>query len=253
MLDKINARKILSRYQTISLVTIEDIPEYVGHPQMTYGEEYFMAGHARNVAIEYAVDNGFDIVIFIDGDCMPEPDFIKSHAAILSIPSPCTTVGKRKEAIWGYDDQRMVSKINPIPIFHGKPTNVTNEFYFVDSGVLWTCNFGMNIAAISALYGINERLYGRREVFSSDFSGTWGGEDGFIGLECLYCKIPVYALEKGNNGVRHKEHPRPTGKYDHITFIDYLEERREDLLFRMGLFGMEHPEYKSKSELAGIK
>jgi hypothetical protein len=72
-------------------------------------------------------------------------------------------------------------------------------------------------------------------VFSTEFLGTWGGEDGFVGMECYYSGIPTYALPNGENGIIHQPHIRPLNKYDHPTFIPYLEAMREDLLTRMHL------------------
>ena len=42
-------------------------------------------------------------------------------------------------------------------------------------------------------------------------------------------------LPNGENGIIHQPHTRPLNKYDHPTFIPYLEAMREDLLTRMHL------------------
>lgn len=248
--ERVETMRYLKDHPSITLKVNTGMPEYVGHPQMNAGEEYFLAGHVRNIAIEYAYANEYDSVIFIDGDCMPEPDLISGHNELLDADTPRITIGKRKEIKWGLDDQRVASPSSLIRIFGpngGK--RITSEFYFVDSGVVWTCNFGINRKGIERLYEMNTQLYGRREVFSSEFSGTWGGEDGFLGLECLYGNIGVYSLKDGTNGIIHKEHERPVRKYDHITFIDYMEFRREELLARMNSFGMEVPPFVPRLEL----
>ena len=211
------------------------LPKYIGRPQMLYGEEYFCAGNVRNIAIQYMLSNGYDAVIFIDGDCPPSSDLITSHVKTLSRETPVVTVGRRLETKWGNFDQREKSPEFPINIFRATPYKVVEEPYFVDSGVVWTCNFGMNLPSVKYLREMNKTIYGRDEVFSSDFVGTWGGEDGFIGFECYYGGIDVIAVPRG--GVHHMEHPRPERKYDHITFLDMLEERRQELLYLLALNG----------------
>lgn len=230
-------------------VRFDEIPAHVGRPQMAPTVEYFMAGAARNKAIGLMAEFGCDGIVFIDGDCIPESGLIGAHAEVMSSGGPIATVGKRRDELWKYDDQRMASPDSPVHIFSDTPNRVTNEFYFVDSGVVWTCNFGLNKEAVDMLKNLNNRLYGRSEVFSTDFMGTWGGEDGFLGLECYYGGIPVWTLPDGKNGIVHKPHPRPIEKYEHHTFINFLESRREDLMYRLKLIGAECPDFVPKSIL----
>lgn len=226
-----------------------DPPEYAGNPQMNPGTEYFLAGHVRNTEIEYAVSHGYDIVIFIDGDCTPEPQLVESHERILGGVLPAVSVGKRREVVWGLEDQRMASPRSICHFFKNTPSIVDKEFWFVDSGVIWTCNVGLNISTIKAIRSLNQELYGREEVFSSDFHGTWGGEDGFLGLECFYSGIPVFALPDGENGIIHQPHMRPLSKYDHPAFMPFLETMREDLLYRMRLHGKYGGKYIPRTQM----
>ena len=222
----------------VKILKSDGYPEWVGHPQMNAGSDYFLTGYVRNAQVEYAIKNDFHYVIFIDGDCVPEPHLISAHVDTLSEKcSPIATVGRRREIIWNMEDQRMASPKSVCHLFADTPRLIDNEFWFVDSGVVWTCNFGLNMHAIKQLCSMNASLYGREEVFSSEFTGTWGGEDGFLGLECFYSGIPVYALPNGENGIIHQPHVRPMNKYDHPQFIPYLEAMREDLMARMHLHG----------------
>lgn len=230
-------RRAYSKLPFVEIKLCMSLPLYVGRPHMLYGEEYFCAGHMRNLAIDYMHRNGYDTVIFADGDCYPEPNLISGHQDILGRSEPVVTVGRRLEAKWNWADQRQKSPDFPIDIFKSVPYKVTEEVYYVDSGVVWTCNFGMNMAAIEFLANLNEKLYGRHETFSSDFLGTWGGEDGFIGFECYYGGIDLITLPIGTNGIRHNEHERPQKKYDHVTFLEVLEQRREELMYLLKLHG----------------
>ena len=72
--EALEARKKLAGNALIEYYPITSKPSYVGRPQMTYGEDWFLTGHVRNMAVEY-IDKHADIdaVVFIDGDCIPEP------------------------------------------------------------------------------------------------------------------------------------------------------------------------------------
>ena len=249
--EMVDCRKILSGNSLIEQVVVRDQPEHMGHPQMVYGEYHFLTGHVREVAIDYMVKNGYDIIVFIDGDCLPEPDLIKDHAAILGTAGgAAVTIGQRKEYMHGWVDQRMTDK-SKMEIFFKEPTEVKNEGYFVDSGVVWTCNFGMNADAVTHLRRLNQLLYSRYETFHSDFLGTWGGEDGFIGMECFYTGLPVYALPIGDNGIKHQYHDRRSAKYQHVSFISFLEAHREQLIFLLNLYKVnpEPIEFLPRSEI----
>ena len=248
--DMVDCRNILSRNSLIEQVVVRDRPEHIGHPQMEYGEEQFFAGHVREVAIDYMLANGYYAIVFIDGDCFPEPDLIKDHMSILAQTDSVISVGQRKESIYDWMDQRMIQQ-SEVSIFCDEPTVVTNEAYFVDSGVVWTCNFGLNTAAITHLRRLNGLLYDRCETFHSDFLGTWGGEDGFLGMECFYTGLPVIALPIGNNGVMHQYHDRESAKYKHSAFINFLEAHREQLIFLLNLHKVNDKpiEFKPRSEI----
>ena len=235
--ERVAALRKLKNHPVIEPFPISDRPPYVGRPQMVLGVPQFMTGYVRERAIAYMMANGYDQILFFDGDCIPEPDLVKDHVACLSCSSPAVTVGMRKESMYGWTDQR-TTETSHAHIFFGQPTPVTEEYMFVDSGVVWTCNFGMNRAAIDILIDTNKKIYGRAEVFPSDFLGTWGGEDGFVGLECFYRGIDVVALPIGNNGIRHKCHPRPERKYQHTAFIPNLESHREELLYLLDSYGL---------------
>lgn len=231
----VDCRRILSGQELVEQVIVRSLPDRIGHPQMVYGEYHFMAGHVREIAIDYMVKNGYDAIVFIDGDCIPEPDLIRDHASILDRESAVVTIGQRKEFMHEWVDQRLTAE-SKMAIFFDEPTPVTNEGYFVDSGVVWTCNFGMNLAAVNHLRRLNKTIYDRYETFYSDFHGTWGGEDGFIGLECFYTSVLVIALKNGTNGIKHQYHDRSSAKYQHTAFISFLEAHREQLIFLLNLY-----------------
>lgn len=250
--ERVEAMRAIGNHPLIEYFPVTKYPDYVGRPHMTAGVDWFLTGHVRNNAVAY-MDNHpeIDAVVFIDGDCIPERDLVAGHSEILGQEGLVVSVGKRKESIYGWDDQRCKEAEINTDIFHDVPCEVTSEELFVDSGVVWTCNFGMNRNAIDALRKLNNTLYGRNETFSSDFLGTWGGEDGFIGLECFYTGIPVFALANGDNGIRHQFHERSDSKYNHVAFLYFLEEQRERLLYLLDRYGLNsrHIKFVPREEL----
>jgi hypothetical protein len=247
---EINISKRAYTNPLVTIIVSSSLPKFIGRPQMNFHVPYFCAAHARNLGVYYAIEHSYEAIIFIDGDCFPEVDLVKSHKQLLESDDPTITVGRRCEAKYAWHDQREKDDIYPIPIFN-KPGRITREAFFVDSGVVWTCNMGINRKALDLLISTNKTLYGREELCSSDFCGTWGGEDGFIGLEALYLDITVLPICEANSGVRHNEHPRPLDKYDHETFIKYLEEKREELIYLMQANGIPCPRFMPKDIIVG--
>jgi len=220
----------------------------MGRPPMMPGVPPFGAGRCRDLALAMLYD--CDLVIFTDGDCIPLPQMVESHVAAME--PGCVTVGRRTECKWGSHDQREAIASRPIPIFTDKPGTVTSERYIADSGVVWTCNFGITGEAVKALSDLNGKLYGHRSVFSPAFAGRWGGEDGFVGMECFYGGIPIRTTPvMERDGVCHIEHPRPTNIYQHDAFLQLLESKRRELVYLFRSQGLYKGEFKTLAELVG--
>ena len=220
----------------------------MGRPPMIPGVPPFGAGRCRDLALCMLDD--CDLVIFTDGDCIPMPQMVESH---LDAAEPgCVTVGRRTECKWGSQDQREALESRAIHIFTGKPGTVTSERYIADSGVVWTCNFGITREAAKALCELNGMLYGHSSVFSPAFSGRWGGEDGFVGMECFYGGIPIRTTPvKERDGVCHIEHPRPPDVYQHGAFLQFLEAKRRELVYLLRSQGLYTGEFSTLAELVG--
>ena len=78
---------------------------------------------------------------------------------------------------------------------------------------------------------LNKKYFGRAEVFSNEFTGTWGGEDSFIGIQAHMCKIFITVVTNEKSGIRHIDHERPLNKYED-SFDEYLYSKI-DLLDEM--------------------
>lgn len=248
--EQAETRKAYADVPGCEFLAVSCVPDIIERPPMLPGLVPFCAGHCRDLAIEMLYD--VDLVVFIDGDCIPMPRMLESHVA--AYEEGCVTVGRRSEVKLNSNDQRQCSGSHPVPIFGKKSNYVTSERYIADSGVVWTCNFGITAGAVKAIRNLNEKLYGVGTVFHPDFCGRWGGEDGFLGMECFYGGIPIRTTPvMDSDGVSHIEHPRPKAKYDHQAFLAFIEVKRRELIFLLNAAGMYDGGFTGLDRLTGDK
>jgi hypothetical protein len=206
---------------------MNDVPEFVGRPNHLPEQDLFLTGYRRNQAIDMAIEDGCTSFVFIDGDCLPQPDLIAAHNRANSRNLPNLSVGRRREEKHGWKDQREFSpNLKHLKLFDRVDENVITDFELLKtSAITWSCNMSMNIQAVNRLKNFNQYYYGRPDIFHSDFLGTWGGEDGFIGVEAYYCNIFITVINDKKSGIKHIEHERPINKYSGDAFQIYLEQQ----------------------------
>lgn len=214
---------------TYKLYNAQDIPEYIGRPNIIPEQSLFLTGYRRNIAINDAIKDGCDSFICIDGDCIPQEDLIKSHIEAHNNSFPVVSVGRRREEKHSYKDQReVVNNLIRYGLFKGNsPQIVSTLELFKTSAITWSCNIGFNLKAIKLLKYLNNKYYGMDDVFHSNFLGTWGGEDGFIGIQAYLGGSKVVLLTDMKSGIKHIEHDRPSQKYSGESFVPYLTEQIE--------------------------
>ncbi len=198
------------------VLSMDNLPDYMGNPNTYEGETWFLAGFRRNQAIDIAIKENPELkgFVFIDGDCIPENGLVEEHGKYLKKSLPMICIGRRREDKHGGKDQRELARpLEPYRFFAFDTQVLTESYLFESSSVVWSCNVSFNRRSINALKIFNKKYYGRDEVFSSEFNGTWGGEDTFLGLEARLCSIPVVLVSGEKSGVWHKNHPRPERKY----------------------------------------
>ena len=183
----------------------------------------------RNLAIDRAIEDGCGVFVMIDGDCIPEENLVKAHLEVGSINVPSLTCGRRNDVKYGWKDQRDVDpKMKALSLFnHGNGFIIHNQDLLYKSSIVWTCNVAMNLSSIKIIKKLNLRYYGRSEVFSSEFLGTWGGEDGFLGIQANMSRIFINTISEEKAGIRHIDHPRPLSKYSDQQFGEYLKTHIE--------------------------
>lgn len=218
---------------TYKVYNEQDVPDFIGRPNTLPEQSLFLTGDRRNRAIAYAISDGCDSFVFIDGDCIPQEDLIKSHSENHSYPFPVLTCGRRREEKHEYKDQReVVPNLKQYNLFKMKEPQLINNFYLLKtSAITWSCNMGLNIECVRLLQLINKKYYGFNDVFHTNFLGTWGGEDGFIGIQSHLMGVKILLLSDMKSGIKHIEHDRPSNKYSGEAFTSYLDEQIE--LFKL--------------------
>lgn len=178
---------------------VSDIPTYCNRPYNMF------AGATRNTAISYIMKNYiYDIVVMIDGDCIPQPDLIQSHLNACNKSIPVLSVGKRIEEKYSWIDRRQKnSSLQHLNIF--QRDIIINDLSLLRQGLItWGCNLALNKYALKLIIKLNKLLYSEENLFNSIFNGGWGGEDSFLGMQAWIARVFIVVLKSG--AVEHIEH-----------------------------------------------
>lgn len=174
----------------------------------------FMAGRARDVGVDYAVSMGAYGMVFVDEDCIPQDDLVKSHMEYLKCDLPVISLGRRLEKEKSWQDPRELGDAGNLHLFSDRGSVVQSPTILANCLATWTCNMGINARAVRVLRAAMCRLCGKERLFHPAFDGKWGGEDAFLGYVAWAYKVVMAYLPYGANAVRHMDHPRPPSVYD---------------------------------------
>ena len=220
-----------SKYPDLN-VKIEVIYSEPKHLTRNPEGKIFLAGMTRNVGLEAAIREGCTEFIFIDGDCIPESDLVSAHITKLRKNLPILTAGRRRERQYRLQDRReSIASLAHLQLFRSKGTVINqNSNLLKDCMIVWSCNLGINLVAVNLIKKLNRRYFQRDELFSSDFLGAWGGEDSYLGIQALYCRVFITTIGEKLSGVHHIDHPRPTTVYsiEHKEFFEKQCTRLRD-------------------------
>lgn len=173
--------------------------------------EGFDAGANRDdgLATAQLLHPGTD-ALFLDGDCNPSPTWLASHRVALESETPTVTCGARTE------DDRPDPRTLPLSWNSGDfaPSLFAGHNYepayreTLAHRATWSCNLGINRAALERIQSAGEVLHGCRRVFSPEFDGTWGGEDTGLGIVAHLTGCRVLMLDSETSSVAHQRHDR---------------------------------------------
>ena len=205
----------------INVLTIDKQPQNI---QRT-SDKIFLAGYARNIGLQEAIKDECDCFVFIDGDCIPQRELIRSHELLCSYDLPILSIGRRREIKYrGLDSREHHPNLTHLNIFGRNGTLINNPDLIKQCLIVWSCNIGLNLKAVSILTRFNKKYYDKEELFNSEFNGAWGGEDSFLGITAWYCRIFMHTIGESKSGVEHIDHPRPENIYT-INHKQFFEEK----------------------------
>lgn len=209
----------------------------------------FGAGSTRDYGIRYALDAGLEgDFLFSDGDCIPSADLVRHHEEALVSDLPRITCGLRYETVPAgqpqdfplvgdyvcgmpvQTDLRLEADYCRGQVFGTNYDRVVvNPDIIRNSWICWSCNLGMNRAAIELCHTVNGTMDGdERRVFNSAFDGNWGGEDGFVGATVFHCGGEVVAVSS-RSWVTHLWHERGHTNMEHMRLVLSKENRLIDM------------------------
>lgn len=176
-------------------------------PEVAHRNEGSFAGATRNTAISYLDDNGidYDMLVMIDGDCIPQPELVEGHYQACSLDIPVLSCGKRREKPYGWHDRReTIKELKNINIF--RKDVIVNDFSLMKSSLIsWGCNLAMNKRAVQLVRKLNNDYFNENTLYNSMFNGGWGGEDTFMGMQAWVTKVFIHVPCLG--AVEHIDHP----------------------------------------------
>ena len=179
---------------------------HVWHPDVG-----FTASRARNLG---AVNAGCDYVVFVDGDCVPSPHFVKAHLALAEqgcfvngsrvllspaltakVEQGATDLGKKSIGAWlQLRAKKDVNKLSHLIDWPAAPGRKHTQFRW--KGIR-SCNFGVWYRDFETVNGFDESFQG------------WGHEDADLVLRLHHaglvrkngwCATEVFHLWHSENG-----------------------------------------------------
>lgn len=215
----------------------------------------FGAGRTRDIGVNYAIDKRLgEQFLFTDGDCIPSIDLVAHHAQQLCVSAPRITCGQRWETL-GPGEPAQYELMKPtaygelvqgdmrvyaswcrgLVFGFGYDRLVIDPQVFRQSWICWSCNLGMNLAAIKLCWDANGFISGDvKRVFNSAFDGRWGGEDGFVGDIMFRYGGSVVAMSERSQ-VTHLWHERKHTNLQHLGLLAELDLRLAQAMFDKSL------------------
>jgi hypothetical protein len=195
----------------------------------TYGDS-FMAGYCRDLGLSSLELSPTDVVLFLDGDCIPSRNLFRSMYSSSCSDVESLAIGARENQICQGSSNFNIDGREGTPWLKGKVfqrgiDNTVNAMCLAKIRMLiWSCCFAANAAAISKIKNINTTLGGRARMFSESFDGKWGGEDDYVGLIAMLWGVPVVAVNP-EDCVQHIWHPPRTDN----SFMHKAKEKYKQL------------------------
>ena len=174
----------------------------------------FQAGRNRDIGLEAAERTLGDCdVVYLDGDCVPEPKLLEGFLDVFAAGGayPTVVAGRRineNESGTGFnEDNRLRMPQAHATVFAvGMHRLMIAKEPAMSRLATWSCCLGLNHAAVALQRQVNVRIDSHATVFNDGFNGRWGGEDDFVGIVALYMGLALVFLDPVTCYVRHIHH-----------------------------------------------
>lgn len=201
--------------------------------------EGFDAGAVRSLAFEESTK---EIVVFMDGDCVPVGDitkhYVDSHNMFptqqVAVVGPRISIQPRELSqdcieryIGAIDWSISDSRYKQYKIFD--PQNEFERLGYNDivtRPCLWTCNLSLRRSSCNRAIELSAKVKGieltETKLFDEDFAGHWGWEDSYLGICLLYTGTVVVTNKRAV--VYHVDHPSSYSHRNDALFYKKLEK-----------------------------
>ncbi|WP_304048890.1 galactosyltransferase-related protein, partial [Jatrophihabitans endophyticus] len=172
---------------------------------------------ARNAGARTALDDGADLLVFLDVDCLPSPTLIGDYDVALArrpdtvVCGPVTYLPPTPPA--GWDDAALREERAPHP---ARPDPSPGEFVPIGPALFWSLSFAVRPATWHALGGFYEGYVG------------YGGEDTDLGFRAADAGIDIVFV--GGADAYHQHHPVTDPPVEHL----------DDIVRNAGIFRRRH-------------
>lgn len=176
------------------------------------GKKLALAG-ARNAAGDQAADNGADLIIFLDADCIPGPDLVNHYRSCLNTHPAAVAAGPvtylARPGAAGYDLAQLTGQTDPHPARPnprpGQNPVATHQEYLL----FWSLSFAVRAQTW-------REIRARTGGFDERYVG-YGGEDTDFALRLRHAGIPLRWA--GGAHAYHQWHPVSSPPWEHLDEI----------------------------------
>jgi glycosyltransferase involved in cell wall biosynthesis len=214
--------------------------------------------YTRNFGIECALELDADVILFLDGDCIPEDKhFVKNYVRHLKqpgmalfgmrkhipkpkylhefnfdldyeekpvkrFPSDLLTANLDKKRRFNNEDLRIVS--GAFNVFNKAKTKTEKLNLLATGMATWSCNFCLTKESVVQLKAYRKKRYSSSDCFDTKlFGDVWGGEDNVFGMDLLASGCNIKLTK--DSRVLHFMHDRSDELFNHVQINNILMNR----------------------------
>jgi hypothetical protein len=200
--------RCMDRSRAVADRALRRLPRHVEVSRLDSGLQGtdFLAGRVRDVGLSACAGwSGEGRYVLLDGDCVPDAGLVEAHVGVLDrSAAPVATCGLLKRGSAAPDKRT--------GLFAARPRRLLCPLMVRANLTTWSCNLGLNQAAVERLREVNRLLSGEPRVFHPAFDGAWGGEDDFVGATVFKAGGEIFYLGHAAFATHVDHPPRATAR-----------------------------------------